>query len=148
MSADRLEDALRVAGALLLGICAASLGVPRALRWREDIARLRPLNRQIFVTYSGYILATNLAQALLALLRPEWLVAGGGLAGGVSAYCALYWGARLAIQLFGYDRASAPQGALYEAAHWGFTAAFAAIALVFGAGAHAAWSGTGGGAGG
>lgn len=148
MSGEPLEGAFRAAGCALLAISAASLGVPRVLRWREELARLGPLNRQIFITYSGYILATNLAQALLSLLRPEWLVGGGPLAGAVCAYIALYWGARVLIQLFYYDRSAAPRGPLYEAAHWGFTALFSLLTAVFAAGARAAWTAAGGGAGG
>ena len=49
------------AGVGQLVLVAASLAIPRALRWPEDLAKLRPLTRQVFWTYAGYIWATNLA---------------------------------------------------------------------------------------
>lgn len=122
-----------VAGVGMFGIAAASAAVPRVLRWREDLAGLRSLNRQIFWTYSGYILGTNLCMASLATFAPGWLLAGTPLAAAVSGYVCVYWGARLVIQFAYYDRSEAPRGPLYEMAHYAFSAIFAFLTLVFGA---------------
>jgi len=47
------------AGLGQLAIVLASIAIPRALHWREDLAALRPLTRQVFWTYAGYISTTN-----------------------------------------------------------------------------------------
>lgn len=120
-----------VAGIGMFGVAAASAAVPRILRWRTDVAQLRPLNRQIFWTYAGYILGTNLCLAMLATFAPGWLLAGTGLAAAVSGYACAYWGARLVIQFVYYDRSDAPEGALYEASHYGFSSIFAYLTFVF-----------------
>jgi len=130
---DVLAILVRVAGIATFGVAAAGAAVPRVLAWRADTARLRPLNRQIFWTYGGYILVTNACMAVLATFAPRWLLARTPLAAAVSGYIAAYWGARFVIQLVYYDRSDAPRGPLYDAAHYGFTAVFAYLALVFGA---------------
>ena len=122
-----------VGGLLLFVVAAAGCGVPRVLRWREDLARLRPLNRQIFWTYSGYILCTNLGMAVLATFAPGWLLSDTPLAAAVSGYICIYWGARFVIQFVYYDRSDALRGAFYEFAHYAFAAIFLYLTLVFGA---------------
>ena len=59
---------LVAAGVGQLILCSASLAIPRVLRWPEDLARLRPLTRQVFWTYAGYIWATNLSFGLISTL--------------------------------------------------------------------------------
>src|SRR3954452_3109229 len=97
------------AGIGQLGLVAASLAVPRALRWPEDLAKLRPLTRQVFWTYAAYIWATNLSFGLLSL-RPGWLLDRSALAGCVTGFIAAYWAGRLLIQFFYFDRSGAPPG--------------------------------------
>lgn len=127
-----LHGLVIAAGLALFGVAAAGCGVPRVLGWREDLARLRPLNRQIFWTYSGYILCTNLGMAVLATFAPGWLLSGTSLAAAVSGYICVYWGARFVIQFVYYDRSDAPSGALYEFAHYAFAAIFLYLTIVFG----------------
>ncbi len=104
---------LVAAGVGQLGLAAASLAIPRALSWPEDLARLRPLTRQVFWTYAGYIWATNLAFGLVSALAPGWLLDRTPLAGAVSSFIATYWGARLVIQFAYFDRSDMPKGPLF-----------------------------------
>lgn len=98
------------AGAGQIALAAASLAIPRVLRWREDVARLRPLTRQVFWTYAGYIWATNLSFGLVSMLAPHALVDRSTLAAAVSGFIAVYWFARVAIQFLYFDRGDAPGG--------------------------------------
>ena len=106
---------LVAAGAGQLVLVAASLAIPRVLRWPEDLARLRPLTRQVFWTYAGYIWATNLSFGLVSAFAPGWLLDRSPLAGAVCGFIAAYWGARLVIQFTYFDRSDAPQGPLFAA---------------------------------
>lgn len=125
-----MRGLLILAGVTQLAIVLASLLVPAVLGWREETRRLEPLTRVVFWTYAGYIVATNLALALVALLLPDSLLAPGPLPRAVSVYGALYWGARLTLQFVAYRR-FAPQGALYRLADIVFSVAFAFAALAF-----------------
>jgi len=45
----QLEELIRMAGIGQLLLAAASLAIPRVLGWKEELARLRPLTRQVFL---------------------------------------------------------------------------------------------------
>lgn len=93
-----------LAGLGQLGLAAGSLWIPRVLGWREETMRLTRLTRQVFWTYSFYIWGTNVCMGALSAFAPATLLDGTPLARAVCAYIALYWGARLLLQLFCYDR--------------------------------------------
>lgn len=124
---------LMLAGAGQLVLAMGSLIIPRVLRWREDTAKLRPLTRQVFWTYAGYIWATNVSFGLLSAFAPGWLLDGAPLARAVSAYVALYWTARVAIQFCYFDRSDAPAGRASTFAEVALVALFSYLALVYGA---------------
>src|SRR5436305_3478168 len=104
---------LVAAGVGQLILIAASLAIPRVLRWPEDLAKLRPLTRQVFWTYAGYIWATNCSFGLISTFSPGWLLDRTPLAGAVCGFIAIYWGARVTIQFVYFDRTSAPKGPLF-----------------------------------
>ena len=129
-------------GQILLAL--ASLAIPRALRWEEETAKLRPLLRQMFWTYGAYILCTNLAFGLVSAFAPAWLLDGSPLAAAVTGFMALYWGARVVIQFTYFDRSDAPPGAHVRLAEAGLVALFVYLALVYGAAFAANLAGSGG----
>ncbi len=124
---------LILAGLGQLVLTAGSLAIPRVLRWQEDTAKLRPLTRQVFWTYAGYIWATNVSFGLVSLFAPGWLLDTAPLARAVGAYIALYWAARVAIQFFYFDRSDAPPGPWGKLAEVALVALFIFLALVYGA---------------
>ncbi|MEM7166818.1 MAG: hypothetical protein AAF581_15245 [Planctomycetota bacterium] len=131
MNAATLTTWVFVAGVSQFAIITASLGVPSVLNWKAELAQLRPLNRQIFTTYAGYILGTNLAFALLSTFDPGLLVEQSPLAGWVSGFIALYWGVRLLLQ-FAYYRGDRPTGAQYVVAEFVFSALFLGLVVIYG----------------
>lgn len=124
---------LILAGIGQLALAAGSLIIPRVLRWREDTARLRPLTRQVFWTYAGYIWTTNVAFGLLSVVAPQLLLDGGALARIVAAYITLYWGGRVAIQFTYFDRTDAPPGRLTQLSEAALVGLFVYLTLVYGA---------------
>jgi hypothetical protein len=105
-----LRALVLLAGVGQIVLALASLAIPRVLRFREETAKLRPLLREMFWTYAGYILCTNLSIGLLSALAPEWLLDGSPLAAAVTAYITVYWAARVVIQFVYFDRSDAPPG--------------------------------------
>jgi hypothetical protein len=122
-----------LAGIGQLLLAAASLAIPGVLGWREETRRLRPLTRQVFWTYAAYILASHVAFGLLSLLAPDSLLDRTPLAAAVSGFVALWWSARLVLQLACFDRSARPGGKLYALAEAALFAAFLANASVYGA---------------
>jgi len=107
---DWLITALQLGGLGQLLLVAASPMIPRVLKWREDTAKLPPLTRQVFWTYAYYIVATNFWFGLVCLFLAGELLGPTILSASVTALITLYWGARIGIQFFYYDRKSAPPG--------------------------------------
>jgi hypothetical protein len=127
-----LELLVRLAGVGQIALVAASpILIPRVLGWREELALLRPLTRQIFWTYAGYILCFNLAFGLVSAFTPDLLIDRSPLATAVSAFIAVYWIARVLIQFFYYDRSAAPAGLVFVLGEWLLVALFAYLSLVY-----------------
>ncbi len=128
-----LRILLVLSGVGQLVLIVASLAIPRVMGWREELARVKPLTRQMFWTYSAYIWATNLAFGLLSTFAPHLLLDRSPLAGAVASFIALYWGARVLIQFFYFDRSARPPGAIYLLAEVALVGLFVALTLVYGA---------------
>jgi hypothetical protein len=127
---------LRLAGIGQIGLFCASFMIPKILHWKEELAKLMPLTRQVYWTYAAYILTINLCFGVLSLFAPQWLLDKTPLAGAVCAFIATYWGARVIIQFTYYDRSAAPSGAIYKVAEFALVGLFAFCTLVYGYGAY------------
>lgn len=99
-----LETHLRLAGALLLLLAAVHFLFPKQLGWKEDLAKLTLLNRQIFLVHVGFIVLMLVLFGVLALVFAADLVAPSRLAAAVLGGLTLFWGLRLLTQQFIYDR--------------------------------------------
>lgn len=127
-----LPQLVFLAGIGQLGLVLASLAIPRVLHWREETAKLRPLTRQIFWTYAGYIWTTNLSFGVVSTLTPSWLLDRSPLAGAVTVFMAAYWGARLVIQFACLDRKDAPPGLPIRLAEAALVSLFVSLTAVYG----------------
>ena len=130
--AHYLPTLVFAAGIGQLVLIVASLAIPYVLHWREETAKLRPLMRQVFWTYSIYIWSTNLSFGLVSL-RPEWLLDRSPLAACVTGFITVYWTGRILIQFFYFDRSDAPPGLHVRLAEIGLVGLFAYLSLVYGA---------------
>jgi hypothetical protein len=119
------------AGVGQLALIVASLAVPLVLHWREETAKLRPLTRQVFWMYAGYIWTTNLCFGLLSALAPHWLLNRSPLAAAVTGFITFYWGARLIIQFTCLDRRDAPPGVGIRLAEIALVSLFGFLTLVY-----------------
>src|SRR5215471_12081217 len=94
----RLETFVRLAGVGQILLVAASPAIPIVLGWRAELARCRPLTREVFWTWATYVWLTHLAFGLLSTLGARLLVDGTALARLVCGFIGTWWGARLIIQ--------------------------------------------------
>jgi len=130
------EALIFYAGVAQLILVIGSLLIPRVLNWKQETAKLRPLTRQVFWTYAGYIWATNLSFAILSICSPNSLLDGTFLATAVACYITVYWAARLLIQFFYFDRSDAPSGFQFVIAEVLLVGLFIALTAIYG---YAVW---------
>lgn len=128
MSETTMLNLMRMAGGLQLAIAAGSVAIPRVLDWNGELRPLSPLLRRLFWVYAGYIFAFNLMFGLLCAFGAAWLLRPDPLAACFLVWMGLYWGARVLIQFFLFEKAIRLQGFWYDAADWSLSTAFVALA--------------------
>lgn len=97
--------ALWVAGVLEVAIALANFVLPRKLKYQENLSRVTPMVRQIFVVHSGYTVGVVLLFAVMTFGFTADLASGRGLRRFLAIAMALFWFCRVPIQLFYYDSA-------------------------------------------
>lgn len=95
---ESLTTMIALAGAGQLAVLVASALVPFRLNWKTELAGISRLHRQMYWVYGGYVVLAIVAFGLISLFNARELASGSGLARGVSAYIAAFWGIRLALQ--------------------------------------------------
>jgi hypothetical protein len=117
----------------------ASVQVPHRLGWKEELSRLRPLNRKLVWVFGAFTVLTILSFGVLtALLRRE-LLAGDRAAGMLAAFIGVYWTARIGVDLFYYCATDWPHGRAIYVGHLMLLGLFASLATTYVAFAATAW---------
>jgi len=122
---------LRIAGVLLLVLAAAHVFFPKRFHWKEELARLSALNRQIFLVHCFFILLIVVMFAVISLVFGRLLIEPSPLARVVLAGMAIFWSLRLCFQLFVYDTRHWRGSAVNTAAHILFSMLWAYLAGVY-----------------
>jgi hypothetical protein len=94
---------LKSVGALLLLLAFAHLFFPKRFGWKEDLAKLSLLNRQVFLVHAFFITLVLVLFGLLSLIYTDTILEPGPLARIVLVGLVIFWAARLFIQFFVYD---------------------------------------------
>lgn len=100
---ELLETGLWIGGGSLVVLTIASFWIPKALGWRDKLAGLTPLMRELWWTYSIYVWSSHVFFAVLALGFGDWLTSRTGSATAMSTFMLLWWSVRLWLQFFGFD---------------------------------------------
>jgi hypothetical protein len=98
-----LITALWIAGFVQLAIALANFVLPRKLNYRENLARVAPMVRQIFIVHSGYIAGIVVLFAAITFGFAPELAGGRGLGRFLAASIAVFWACRVPLQVFYYD---------------------------------------------
>lgn len=93
-----LSSLVFVAGLGQLSVLLASALVPFQLNWKEELAGLPRLHRELYFVYGGYVVLSIVSLGVISIVYADELSSATGLARGVSTYAALFWGIRLALQ--------------------------------------------------
>ena len=119
----------------MLLLAAAHIYFPKRFGWKEDLRRLSPLNRQIFVSHCLFIVLVLVLFGSLSIFCAESLVQPGPLARAVLSGLVFFWAVRLFVQLFVYDSNLWKGNSFNTAMHvlcssmWSYYVAVYAIAL-------------------
>lgn len=95
-----LATLILLAGAGQLGVLIASALVPLRLNWKEELAGLSRLHRQMYWVYGGYVVMAIVAFGVISLVNSAEIAEGGLLARSFCGYVAFFWGVRLLLQFF------------------------------------------------
>lgn len=125
---DPLIPYIWLAGAIHLFIAAMNVPLPRILGYREQLARVSPIIRQIFVVHSIYIVLVLIGLSLLCFRFASQLAGDNPIGVFLSGCLAVFWTLRLLIQLFYYD---AKLKNTYRLVHLTFTLAIGFLSGVF-----------------
>ena len=98
-----LQMCLWIAGVIQLAIVFANFFLPKKLSYRENLARTSPIVRQVFIVHSAYIVGVVMLFALVTFTFAPELASGRGLGRFLAAAIAMFWIARVPLQLFYYD---------------------------------------------
>jgi hypothetical protein len=95
-----LARAIAVVGWGQLSVLAASALVPLRLDWKQSLAALPPLLRQLVWVYGGYVVLSIVSLGVICITSATELAAGTPLARAFCLYAAAFWGIRLSLQPF------------------------------------------------
>ncbi len=98
-----LENFLRLAGLGHFAILTASALVPKVLDWKTALKPLPPFLRTLFWVYGVFIVLTIIGMGTLTLFNAHAMATGDPVARSLAAFIAVFWGARLFVQLFIFD---------------------------------------------
>jgi hypothetical protein len=105
--------------------------VPSRLKWFDELRPLPRLHRQMHWVYSGYVVLSIVAFALISLFNARELASGGALARAVCAYITVFWGVRLALQAV-FDVKPYLTAWWMRAGYVALSVLFASLTLVYG----------------
>jgi len=118
-----------LAGAIQVLMIAANLFLPQKLECDKNLARVSVFIREMFIVHWIYIVLIVGVFATLSFVFAHELADGNALGRFLSSTIAIFWLARIPIQLFCYDPAVRRTN---RAADAGFLLAFTYLAGVFG----------------
>ncbi len=98
-----LELHLRVMGIIMLLLVAMNLHIPKRFHWKQEMAGLSLLNRQIFQVHAAFICIILALFAALLLTLTRELLEPTKLARGILGGMAAFWFCRMICQWFVYD---------------------------------------------
>ena len=126
-----LENFLRLAGLGHFAILTASALVPKVLDWKTALKPLPPFLRTLFWVYGVFIVLTIIGMGTLTLINARAMAAGDPVARSLAGFIAVFWGARLIVQLFVFDASPWLTNAWLKLGNHLLTAAFIAFVSVY-----------------
>jgi hypothetical protein len=120
---------LAAAGHLL--VLGASVQVPDQLNWHEDLASLHSLNRKLLWTYAAFIVLIIVSFGVLTAVFHDAFLAGNPVALGLATLIAVFWIARILVDVFYFSHDDWPEGVEFVIGHAMLTSLFVFLVVVY-----------------
>ena len=125
-----MEIHFRIIGCLFIVLALSHIIFPRYFNWKQELAKLSLVNRQIMVVHSFFVALLVLLIGLLCLTSAHELITT-PLGKRITLGLGIFWGARLLIQFVGYS-SKLWKGKLFETGvHIVFSVFWIYISVVF-----------------
>ena len=105
--------------------------LPSKLRWRDELAALPRMHRQMHWIYAGYVVLAFTTFAIISITLPHELSSGEPLARALCGYIAVFWIIRLCLQPI-FDVAPYLTAWWMKMGYRMLTVLFAYLAVVYG----------------
>src|SRR4051812_30834126 len=92
------------AGALHLLVASAHVFAFGKFRYLDHLRNVPTVLRQVFLVQNAYIMLVQVGFALLCFFFAGELTSGRPLGRSITGFLAVFWGSRVLVQLFYYDR--------------------------------------------
>ncbi len=132
---------LKIVGALLLTLGLAHSMFARYFKWREELARLSLLTRQIFLVHCFFIALLLVMIGVCSLFYTDALLASGTLSRVLLTGLVVFWLSRLVFQFLVYDPAIWRGRPFYTIMHIVFSIFWIYAVLTYGAALRMVWNG-------
>lgn len=120
----------------MLLVASANVFAFGKFRYLEHLRQVPLVMRQVFLVQNAYILFVQVGFALLCFCFTDEFTSGSPIGRGIAGYLAVFWGSRVMLQLFYYDRELRRQNRAFDVSFIladGFLAVvFAAVAILGG----------------
>ena len=123
---------LHVVAFVMAALVLVNLMVPHRFRWRDELARLSLLNRQIVQAHCFFLIVLLGMFAALLLTCAEALLDHTRLSRAVLAGLTLFWGLRMVMQWWFYSPEIWRGHRFNTVMHWIFSATWIYVTGVFG----------------
>ena len=97
-----MELNLKIAGGIMVALALLHAIFPRRFQWKTELTSITLLSRQVMYVHTFFIAFTVALMGLLCLTSSGLLI-GTELGKRIAFGLAIFWGARLLIQFFGYS---------------------------------------------
>ena len=128
---DTLTLLLRFGGAVLILLALFHIPIGKHLKWREDCARLTPVNASIFRVHTFFICVVLVMMGLPCVFEPQVFLEKTRAGSWLAWSFATFWAIRLYVQWFVYP-ANLWRGKRFETLmHWWFTLVWLGLTALF-----------------
>lgn len=124
---------LRIVGLMMAGLVVVNAFVPRRFHWREEMARLSLLNRQIFEAHAIFLVLTLALFSALLLTCSDALLEPTRLSRAILIGLTIFWTLRMVMQWGFYSSAIWRGHPFNMTMHYVFSAVWVYVTTVFAA---------------